>query len=39
MLEAVKARQTYGDVVALDGLKLSVGAGEAVYLLGANGAG
>jgi len=39
MLEAVKARKTYGDVVALDGLELSVGAGEAVCLLGANGAG
>ncbi|MEE4278584.1 MAG: ATP-binding cassette domain-containing protein [Halieaceae bacterium] len=39
MLEAVKARKTYGDVVALEGLDLSVGAGDAVCLLGANGAG
>lgn len=39
MLEAVKARKTYGDVIALEGLDLAVGAGEAVCLLGANGAG
>lgn len=39
MLEAVKATKTYGDVVALEGLDLFVGVGEAICLLGANGAG
>lgn len=39
MLEAANARKTYGDVTALEGLDLSVGAGEAICLLGANGAG
>jgi ABC-2 type transport system ATP-binding protein len=39
MLEARALRKTYGDVVALVGLDLSIGAGEVFAMLGANGAG
>lgn len=39
MLIANAVRKTFGGVVALESLDLSVGAGEAVCLLGANGAG
>jgi ABC-2 type transport system ATP-binding protein len=39
MLVAENVRKTFGDVVALEGLNLTVGAGQAVCLLGANGAG
>jgi branched-chain amino acid transport system ATP-binding protein len=39
MLELTGLRVEYGNTVAVDGLDLGVGAGEAVALLGANGAG
>ncbi len=39
VLEAIGLRKTYGDVVALHGLDLSIAAGEIFCLLGANGAG
>ncbi|MSQ84162.1 MAG: ABC transporter ATP-binding protein [Myxococcales bacterium] len=39
VLEAIALRKTYGDVVALHGLDLSIEAGEIFCLLGANGAG
>jgi lipopolysaccharide export system ATP-binding protein len=39
ILRATGLRCRYGDVVALDGLDLSAGAGEIVGLLGPNGAG
>jgi len=39
MLQARGLRKVYGDVVALVGLDLSIGAGEVFALLGANGAG
>ncbi len=39
VLEATSLRKTYGDVVALHGLDLSIEAGEVFCLLGANGAG
>ncbi|HTU13061.1 MAG TPA: ABC transporter ATP-binding protein [Allosphingosinicella sp.] len=39
LLEACKLSKSYGELAALDSLDLSVGAGEAVCLLGANGAG
>lgn len=39
LLEARGLTKRYGDMLALDRLDLSVGAGEAVCLLGANGAG
>lgn len=39
MLEVTDLRITYGKHVALDGASISVGAGEMVAILGANGAG
>ena len=39
LLQAIDLGKRYGDTVALEGLNLSVDAGEVVCLLGANGAG
>ena len=39
MLEATQVRKSYGETVALDGVDLSVRAGQVVALLGPNGAG
>ena len=38
-IEVSGLRKVYGDVVAVDGLDLTVGEGEVVALLGPNGAG
>lgn len=39
MLQTINLRKTFGDVVALEGLNISVKPGETLCLLGANGAG
>ena len=39
LLEARDVRKLYGDFCALDGVSLSVGAGEFVSIIGPNGAG
>lgn len=39
MLQTINLRKTFGDVVALEGLNISVNPGETLCLLGANGAG
>ncbi len=39
MLQTINLRKTFGDIVALEGLNISVKSGETLCLLGANGAG
>lgn len=39
MIEFAKARKEYGDIVALEGLELTVAAGETVCLIGTSGSG
>ena len=39
MLQTINLRKTFGDLVALEGLNISVNPGETLCLLGANGAG